>query len=119
MQNIEALMYEECNHATMQPVLPGRPGVAAPILPAERLAGVKKSFSFFFAMKYTGFPQERQKEHAHDEKLRENDTQMARLAVTTNSLAAQQDPEERTVADGRRSSLSRFYSARSQCSTKL
>lgn len=119
MQNIEALMYEECNHATMQPVLPGRPGVAAPILPATRLAGVKKSFSFFFAMKYTGFPQERQKEHAHDEKNRENDALMVRLAVTTNSLAAQQDPEERTVADGRRSSLSRFYSARSQCSTKL
>jgi len=44
---------------------------------------------------------------------------MVRLAVATKSLAAQQDPEERTVANGHRSSLSRFYSASSQCSSKL
>merc|ERR1719379_1940499 len=32
----------------------------------------KNLFPFsFLAMKYTGFPQERQKEHAHDEKNRE------------------------------------------------
>lgn len=40
------------------------------------------------------------------------------LAVTTKSLAAQQDPEKKTLANGRRSSFSQFYSTRSQCSTK-
>lgn len=109
---------QPCNHATC-PARTGRPGVAALILPATRLAGVKKSFSFFFAMKYTRIPQERKKEHAHDEQIRENCAKMVRSAVTTNNLAAQQDPEERTVANGRRSSLSRFYSARSQCSTEV
>lgn len=38
------------------------------------------------------------KEHEHDEKIRESSALMVRLAVATKSLAAQQDPNERTVA---------------------
>lgn len=107
---------QPCNHATC----PARPSWSRRAdSTGHKINRSQKIVFLFFAMKYTGFPQERQKEHAHDEKNRENDALMVRLAVTTNSLAAQQDPEERTVADGRRSSLSRFYSARSQCSTKL
>jgi len=71
---------QPCNHATCS-ARTGRPGVAALILPATRLAGVKKSFSFFFAMKYTGIPQERKKEHAHDEKIRENGAIMVRITT--------------------------------------
>jgi len=104
-------MYEERNHhATMQPVLDST---------GNKVSRSQKIVFLFSAKKYKRIPQETKEEHAHDEKERENGALMVRLVVTTNSLAAQQDPEEKTLANGRRSSLSRFYSARSQCSTEV
>lgn len=105
-----------CNHATC----PARPSWSRRAdSTGHKMNRSQKIVFLFFRDEIHGISSGETKEHAHDEKNRENDALMVRLAVTTNSLAAQQDPEERTVADGRRSSLSRFYSARSQCSTKL